>query len=477
MKFISKAVNAGFGSFFILIIFMGIYSSAQICRNYSDFGIPAVIVGTVAAFLGFYGLKKLEEVLKNKIGSNEKLYNKIFLTLPILLLTVQIILALTTECTPRNDLSYICKGAENFVRLGAKHLHDGLPLIHRHYFYVYPNNHMLLLTVIGLYKLEYLITGDVSNVLPVIFNIACLNLSFVLMCKCARMIYPPSKALVCAFKGLMFTPLVTYVNFFYSDSTSMLFVSLAVFLYIRAKHSARFKNKLLLTTLSGSAAAIGFKFKGSAGILLIAFLIDILIHKEKLIKKSKMAAVLIGAFAVLSMCITSFGTEVLKLDKDNLYKYKFPMVHWVMMSADGKGGYNYEDFKYTKSYNGYDNKIQADLDRLNEKISDQGAVGTARHLVDKIGYTWATGSYMAGYYNYTSEFLTGRFFHCFAFILNLILLISVAYGFIGQSRISADALSDSFVLKISFIGITLFLIIWETRCRYLVSFFMLFALI
>jgi len=492
MNLTGKLLNICFGIFFSCVIIIALGGAASAAgERVSMAPLLTGIMAAVALALSI-GMSRLEKIFEKRFGSgtdeeSEETYRKIFAVTVMILLAVQIITAVICDFEPINDLSYICKGAKNSIMLGADRLYEGLPERHQHYFAVYPNNHMLYCVIYILYRIEYFITGDISNILPIAVNIIGLNISYILMYRCAKLIYSPPKALVCAVSGLMFTPIFTYSPFFYTDSMSMPWLTGSLYLYLRwrriSESSGGRRKALVYLCACGAVLAIAYKLKGSAIIFIPAVTIDLLLRRKcsggavkKLAAKLFPVVILTAAFAVTCAAAGAVSRSTLKTDVGELEKYRFPLVHWVMMSADGDGGYNLEDFQYTKSYDGYNNKVSADLERLSDKLSSQGVSGFVSHLANKISYTWRDGSYMAGYYMKCSAFKSSAFYVITA-LLNFTLLFKILNGFLGKIKAADDALSESFVLKIMFVGITLFLLIWEARCRYLVSFFMLFALI
>lgn len=340
---------------------------------------------------------------------------------------------------------------------------------------------MLFLIVLALYKIQYAVTGTVSDFLPITFNLLGLNLSYILMYKCARLIYSPEKSLVCAIKGLMFLPLITYAPFFYTDSVGMPWLTGAFYLYmkwrkVRSDGASHTKCAALLLAC-GAVLAVAYKIKGSAVIMIPAVILDLLFTqkgiKDKLLPIAEIAVV----FALISSLLGSVACSVLKISDEELDRYSFPAVHWVMMSADDKGGYNYEDFKYTKSFEGKSEKVQADIDRLNEKISKQGVSGFIDHLALKLSYTWKDGTYMINYYIRNSDLLMSNTFMILSTLTHFTLIICMAKAYLTKLRSNDDVLSGNFFLKVTLMGLTVFLMLWEARCRYLVSFFLLFALL
>ncbi|MDE6502027.1 MAG: glycosyltransferase family 39 protein [Ruminococcus sp.] len=408
---------------------------------------------------------KSEKLSERLIGSDSEKADRIFCILASGLLFMQILFVFCQDFTPRNDLSYVCKGAENLVT--GRPLYENIPDIHKHYFAVYPNNHALFSVIYLLYKVEYFFTGNVTNILPTILNIISLNISYMLMYMTAKLIYTPHKAFVCAVRGLMFTPLITYSAFFYTDSMAMPYITGALYLYMKWRTS----GKIHYMIPCGMVLAVAYKLKGSTALLIPAVIIDIVfIYRQK--RKFIHLGLLMTIFAVFCIIISGVSASIIGVTEYEMERYKFPLIHWIMMSADGRGGYCADDFFYTLSFNGYDRKVTADTERLISKLSGAGISGFFGHLIQKISYTWRDGTYMAGYYN-SYSFLKSYCFYIFTGICHFTMLSGKARRCISEKNPS----DYEFMLKIMFAGLFAFLMIWETRCRYLVSFFALFALI
>lgn len=461
------------GMFFASVILMSAYSLVPTVSRELDskiLGAVLVVMVVGVSCVLSSGFGRLEELSGRLINGSAEKADGIFCLLTGGLLVLQTAFVLFQDFTPKNDLLYVCQGAENLVT--GNPLYDNIPEIHRHYFSVYPNNHMLFTVIYGLYKAEYLFTGNITNTLPVIFNIISLNLSYILMYKTARLMYTPEKSLVCAVRGLMFTPLITYAAFFYTDSMSMPWITGALYLYMkwRTSDSDSMKKDIFNMALCGMILAIAYKLKGSAVIFIPAVIADMIFcrRKNSLINFS----VLMTVFVIFCIVLSGISKSIIGVDCAELERYRFPLVHWVMMSADGRGGYCAEDFRYTLSFNGYDSKINADICRLSEKLSAEGVSGFFGHLFQKLSYTWRDGTYMAGYYN-KYGFLRSYGFYIFTALCHFTMMSGIVRRYVSGK----DKSDCEFMPKIMLVGLAVFLMIWETRCRYLVSFFALFALI
>lgn len=476
MKF-QKTVDIYLTAFGYIIPALAVISLVVYAVELLEMPVILPVFGLAAVIAAAIGLLKLMGKAELYFAANdpEKYFRRIMLIGAAVLLFLQILTAVFCEIEKLNDLSYVNKAAENLLMKGPQFLHDGLPERHRDYFYVYPNNHTILVMIYWLDKLEYAITGAVQGILPIVFNIIGLNLSYIMVCKSARVIYSPEKAAVCCIRGLIFTPIISYAAVYYTDTLAVPWVTAAVYLYLKQRSfDSSDKRRYLL--LAGSAVTLGiaFRIKTTPAIFLIAVVIDMLIRRRPVKKLLTELGALLCCFAVTALTVSAVCRSVLTLDEQKLEECRFPPVHWVMMSSDGLGNYNVDDFTYTRSFPGYDAKVKADIERLGEKLKEQGALGLSLHLINKAAYTWRDGVYMSGYY--MAGFFRSPVWHAVSFLFHLTLLLTIQRRFNEAAQKPAQA-ADSFVLRLSFAGLVAFLLIWEARSRYLICFYFLFALI
>ena len=262
---VKKYLNFISGIFFLLVISVSVSSFVPVLsREFNSMTAGIIIVFLFITIVYFIPEVKL-------ININYKTADKIFCILVLVLLLFQVNFAFIQDFTPKNDLSYICTGAENLI--AGNPLYNNIPDVHKHYFAVYPNNHMIFMTVYILDRLEYAFTGNIKNIFLVIFNIISLDISYIFMYKISGIINPPEKSVACAVRGLLLTPFVTYSAFFYTDSMAMPYITGAVYFYL--KYS---KSDMII---AGILIAVGYKFKGSAGLLIPAVILDMLINRRK----------------------------------------------------------------------------------------------------------------------------------------------------------------------------------------------------
>ena len=78
--------------------------------------------------------------------------------------------------------------------------------------------------------------------------------------------------------------------------------------------------------------------------------------------------------------------------------------------------------------------------------------------------------------HYMKGFLKSRVWYSIAFITWYALMFFTLQRFFIACK-NEEAAKETFVLRLTLMGLTLFLLIWEARIRYLISFMCLFALI
>ncbi|MCM1474068.1 MAG: hypothetical protein NC040_08410, partial [Muribaculaceae bacterium] len=162
---VKKYFNFISGIFFLFVIAVSATSFIPIVSheiNSMTAGIIIVFLFLTVTYFISSGAGKSEKLLKKFIRGNQKTAGKIFCILALVLFVFQVNFAFIQDFTPKNDLSYICTGAKNIVT--GDPLYNNIPEIHKHYFAVYPNNHMIFTLIYGLYRLEYIFTGNIKNI-------------------------------------------------------------------------------------------------------------------------------------------------------------------------------------------------------------------------------------------------------------------------------------------------------------------------
>ena len=149
------------------------------------------------------------------------------------------------------------------------------------------------------------------------------------------------------------------------------------------------------------------------------------------------------------------------------------------MNEKMKGVFLYEDVEYTTSFKGIDNKKTANIKEIKKRLNQYGVNGYLQLLIDKLLINYDDGSFAWGiegnFYQKTisenkSIFLkkmyynNGEYYKYFESYLQSIWLLILFMSIFSIFKIRNHEL---LVINLTIIGITLFLLLFEARARYL----------
>ncbi len=321
---------------------------------------------------------------------------------------------------------------------------------------------------------------------------------------------------------LGFFPLYTYAPIFYTDTLSLPFVSIGIWLW----QTIRVKSNLGWLLLLGVNGFVGYQLKASVGILYVAMLLFTLARPTR----KKCLRLLIVALTMVLLAVGYSGllkaTKV--IDLTEIDRYRLPYEHYVMMGLAGTGGYNSSDHELSTSIEDLQTRKETNVAEIKARLADYGVGGYLAFLAGKIEYTWLDGTYYAPWklsidplrtnalaaffridgqqYSYYETLAQGGQIAMLCLMLLAVLwqavcaLPSCVAGLLQKKKsktadvsvpaepaatkqhklrsgkaASGEALIG--LLALSVFGLFFFLLIWETRSRYLVNFTPVFLLL
>lgn len=475
-----RIVQGGFAAIFGLTIISVIIRGIK-----ENIPIWAEILLIFVSLVSIGGLVILYQKLKAK-KLTEKQSDRIFFIIAGLMLIIQIIFAVILCYKPWSDLGFVDKAARDFcLTWDKKDLYTHLPERHENYFVRYTNNQAILIILSVIYSVCNTVLGKMPYLVPVMINTFGLNISVILMYFTAKKIFRnPTTALFTGILASIFSVFYTYTPFYYTDSLSMPFVMSSVLLFLRGIDSKKKLYSVIQLILSGFLVFMGYKIKGSVIILIPVFLIYFIVFTKRfnILKRICQFSVFITGCIIMSVLsgivIGCFNIA----EKEELEEIQFPPTHWVMMGLRGRGNFNSDDFWFTVNSGNYEQKKKANIEEIKKRLSDYGLYGIVEHLAVKLSWTWWDGTYMIGYYikKGSDSMLRNFICHSNAFkvyctVFHVSLLFSIIYSFISGAF--SKRINREILLKIIFCGIYFFLVVWESRSRYLVNFTPIFLMI
>lgn len=412
--------------------------------------------------------------------SDKKSLN-IFLFLSVFVIIFQIIssFCLSTDSPKPADLNLIDYSArllaENFdpdVLKGAKLPSDAYKQTEFNqdiwkYFQVYPYQTSVLLLLTFLYKI---------GISPIYFNIFCLYISYIFTYLTAKKIYSDNfRPLAVAILAAIFPVFYTFTPIYYTDTMSMPFTVMCIYFVTCGIKSDDRKKSVVWFILAGFVTVLGYFIKASVGIILPAVLIFLLFTKISFKRKIALGSGFCGVFVCMSIVLNLLiaGTGI--YTQESRKEYEFPKTHWVMMGIKSYGGYFSSDFDKTYYAGDFEEKQRVNLEEIGTRVDGYNVFSFAYHVLIKVSRTWGDGAYFINNGYLDSDFVRGKVFNVYANILNVCLMASVVLGlFRGARRGDFGIL---FLCRIILCGLMLFLVVWETRSRYLINFIPLVLLL
>lgn len=284
---------------------------------------------------------------------------------------------------------------------------------------------------------------------------------------------------------LFITPLYTYTTIVYTDTLVMIFPILSVLLYDIFYHSKR-KSRYIILVLMSMTLTVGIIIKTNAIILMVAIIIHFIITKRIKTYFTFLIGLLVP-FLLINQLYQAVLSPYYPDGKENL---GYPATNWIMMGLHGNGNYHWEDADFT-----YDLKVnqgltneevkQVHLSVIKQRLSDYGVNGFIKHLQEKINFTWADGTYYAPEklsrspieVNQVQSYIFGEERGDFVYSCQGVHLVVLLLILAGAVKLFKQKNAFESVLSITIFGTFLFLLIWETRSRYLILYLPLMMLL
>lgn len=386
-------------------------------------------------------------------------------------------LGIALEQLPAWDFGRVQRGAWELVKNGYFVSSSTIE-----YFLESPNNFFP-----AVYLFRWLAMLTAWGVKPedavLILNTLSLSLTILFVFLTFMKIKRPQQGLLTSIYCFLFAPMFLYASIYYTDTLSMVYVSVILYLssFLLSKDTKLF-IQILCGSLLGLVAAIGYLLKGTPIIAAVAALICILLQDYRKFFIS------FATFLVCFFLVFGFWNE---FSKDNNYLPKqqeanegrLTASHYIMMGLNGRGGYSPADHEFSTSIPTISERKAENLRVIKERIKAYGFIGVLDHLKEKIKYTWGDGgyyapqkiaiepisdsplldylSYDAKYYIYTSKILAAS---------QLWLLLLIVLGALGDVLNKETEVGIILLSRIALVGLAVFLLIWETRSRYLVNY-------
>jgi len=278
----------------------------------------------------------------------------------------------------------------------------------------------------------------------------------------------------------------------YSDSAGLIFVTSCAYCYFKANSNVHKRINLFIMTL---LSVLGYFIKPQIFVFAIAFSIVTLIAEYKSIianpKNAAKTAVFITAAVLTAISAVFTITKVchFKIDKEE----RLGMPHFIMMGLNDEshGIYNPNDILYSQSYHNNKERNTANLLEAKRRVQNFGFCGMLNLAIHKTLINYNDGTFAwyveGGFFkekythmnNRLENFLTncfykdGKYYIHFHTAMQIIWLGTIFFAVFAAKCSDVKVC----VLMLSIIGLTLFVLIFEARARYLFSYVPIYILL
>lgn len=493
------------GLSWIFLIFFGWIFFNCVFRNSNDlvhYNMRTIIPISILLLI----LIILFVTFNNKVFINNSFFNrnkKIFLILSFLFIFItQIILARKIYFDCGWDAGLVIRCAKAFV--------EDVSAFDIGYFLRFPNNIFLLWLEKNIYIFSRLLSSISYEFLLVIINVILVDISILLSLLVARKLLDNTTLIISYIFSILILLFSPWIVVPYSDTFSMVFPILNIYLYLKIKESKKIQSKVILALLIGVLSIIGYQIKPTAIISLIAIVISGLLYSFKDKKSFKLYFLIVACIGVSASVAkivynnTIYTMEVngVKLNSDE--DSQAPMTHFLMMGLNTReiedrgtlyGAWREEDYNITFSYKTKQEKIDANIHEYVDRVRNLGIFGYLKYLSQKGNWMLSDGTFYYGgegnfamsdpysdsgrarflqsYYSFNGEnYNKQASIRQAAWIL--ILFFIVIPVIFGREDRENEIL---FTIRLSLIGILIFLLLFEGRSRYFLNHLPLFIVL
>lgn len=467
-------------SFFLFTVFFNMFSFDFIYANKIN------IIQNNFLYLVLGVLYLISLFLISNIISKKLKLKTVKIIVVFLFLFVSVFLSLGYYFPNNNDPSVIQRGADSIA--------NGLSFIHEDYFSYWPQNQSLLfftsiifgiLKKFGLYEYRHLILVIV-NCIILLFSILLTDIVLMKL-KMEDKFRIFSLLLISSFLILLPWKVV-----FYNDIISMLLVLILINLFMN--YFNNFDNKYLI--FSFFLIPIFVKMKAHIGIVAIAILIILFIYYREKFDLKKILLIVI-AF-ILGAIINAKMIDIIPMNFDK--EKNFSITHYFMMglNSNSMGIYDIEDNKMSMLVSGKEERVKMNLSVAYDRVKKLGVPGLLDLYVKKNFSNYNDGMFSwefdtnvhAENINVNDNWIQklskniyypkGVYYFYFESIIQSIwlsILLFNGLSFNKNNDIENKENISQLLMKLTIVGISLFLILFECRARYLIQFIPLFCII
>lgn len=388
-----------------------------------------------------------------------------------IIVALQLLIAKELTVYPSWDFGVVFNQAEALVNKTGS--------ISSYFYGRYPNNYGILFIITILFKILKILSLDFLKG-GILFNIIMIDIALIMVYVLSKKLYGYKVATLSLIMAIFITPFYMYSPIIYTDTISMPFPLIMIFFYLKSKDQENFK-RILYIFIGTIVIAIGILVKTNVIISVIALVIyDILTNKNIRISIINIGIIL-STVLIINMMFNVYLDKISPLQKT---ERGYPATHWIMMGLVGDGQYNHSDVEFTEKLPNKEVRRSENIKEIKKRLNNYGFIGYLKFLNHKIKFTWSDGTMFSieklrrdpKEITRLHQYVIGDKKYAFVYLSQVGYLIMLINILIGAINLFKGKKTQGYLFNITIFGVFLFLILWETRSRYLVCFLGVFML-
>lgn len=380
---------------------------------------------------------------------------------------LQLYIAFHMQLNPKVDLSHIYDQCVEMLNTGTTRLTDVK------YFSFNTNNIPITIVLYWVFRFSRDLGIDNERLAGGIFNVVLLFFIYVMVFLILKRI-TDIKAVAAVMLLLLVNPVFyAYASYYYTDTVSLFFTITGIyFMLYTAGKPVRWKQ-LSAFFLSGFFIGLAVQIRVTSIFMVIAVAVCALI-KGNWRRMVLYGVLFLSGFVFFTLLWNQLYAYHVDFDTSDS---SITAEHFLMMGSTGRGTYNADDMKFTRSFRTHEEKVENNLRVYKQRLRNNGLLGNLRLVITKEAIVWGIGSH--GYSQYTQyvvdetacwHWITGKKSACFRAYMqayNIVLFFIILLGLLKARK---EKMVYMLILSVYWGGALVFYIFWEAHARHSVSF-------
>lgn len=380
---------------------------------------------------------------------------------------IQLWIVSQMQLDPAVDLIHVYRQCMEMLRTGDPRITD------MEYFGFNTNNIPITIVLYWVFRFFGALGLENYRLAGGIFNVSLLALVYVL-CWLILKKATTERAAAAAMALLLANPaFYAYAPYYYTDTVSLGFTMISVYGMFCGYHQAVRWKRAALFFAAGFVMGLAVQIRVTSIFMVLALTVCALLRGrwKRLLRRGFL---FLGGFLLFLVCWSRVYDYHVDFDTS---ESGITVEHFLMMGSTGRGTYDIDDMKFTRSFETHREKVENNRKVYVQRLRENGLLGNLRLVLFKEAIVWGIGA--RGYQQYTENVVERT--RCYDWIVGedsadlkaymqaytVVLSFFILLGLAEARRRSRPGM---LVLSVYWAGALVFYMFWEAHPRHSLSF-------